>query len=114
MAMRTEDAFPLEAEISLTDLREETSLPVALERFHRLVLRRYGKIMGVVLDQPEWFRLTSRIADLESQVEALEDAALRELVRSRAADADPQPGHPGRYATIFEEAEASAAAQSTH
>ena len=112
--MRTEDAFPLEAEISLTDLREETSLPVALERFHRLVLRRYGKIMGVVLDLPEWYRLTGRIADLESQVEALEDAALRELIRSRAADADPHPGHRGRYSTIFEEAEASAAAQSAH
>jgi hypothetical protein len=112
--MRSENAFPLDAEISLTDLREETSLPAALDRYHRLVLRRYGKILGVVLDQPEWHRLTSRIADLESQVEALEDAALRELVRSRAADADPQPGRAGRYATIFEEAEASAAAQAAH
>ena len=44
MAMRTEDAFPLEAEISLTDLREETSLPVALERFHRLVFDGTGRL----------------------------------------------------------------------
>jgi hypothetical protein len=112
--MRTEDAFPLEAEISLSDLREEARLPDALERFHRVVLRRYGKIMGVLLAQPEWIRLTARIADLESQVAAYEDDALRALVRARGAEADPQPGYPDRYADLFEEAEASVAAERTH
>jgi hypothetical protein len=112
--MPTEDAFPLEAEITLSDLREEARLTGALERFHRVVLRRYGKIMGVLLTQPEWIRLTARITDLESQVAAYEDDALRTLVRERGAEADPQPGHRGRYADLFEKAEASVAAEQTH
>jgi hypothetical protein len=103
--MPTENGFQLEAEISLSDLREEARLPDALERFHRVVLRRYGKVVGILLDQPEWIRLTDRLADLESQVAAYEDDALRAMVRLREADADPRPGHSGRYAKIFEEAE---------
>jgi hypothetical protein len=54
------------------------------------------------------------LGDLESQVAAYEDDALRALVRVRGTDADPQPGYPGRFEDVFEEAEASVAAERTH
>jgi polyhydroxyalkanoate synthesis regulator phasin len=101
-----EDAIPLEAEITVSQLREEETLGRALERYHRVRLRRYSDVVGVVVDASEWHRLTSLIATLEQQVADLEEANLRALVARRAERAHFERGEPGRTAAILDEVEA--------
>jgi hypothetical protein len=103
--MVREDAIPLGAEITVSQLREEETLGRALSRYHRVRLRRYSDVVGVVVDTGEWHRLTSLIAALEQRVEELEEASLRALVARRAQQAAFEPGTPGRTAAIFDEVE---------
>jgi RNA:NAD 2'-phosphotransferase (TPT1/KptA family) len=107
--MVREDAIPLGAEITVSQLREEETLGRALERYHRVRLRRYSDVVGVIVDTGEWNRLTSLIAALEQRIEDLEESNLRALVARRAEQARFEPGAPGRTAALFEQAEAEAA-----
>lgn len=104
--MRREDAIPLGAEITVSQLREEETLGRILEQYHRVRLRRYSDVVGVVVDAGEWGRLTSLISTLEQRVEELEEASLRALVSQRARDAHFEPGAAGRTAAILDEVEA--------
>jgi hypothetical protein len=91
------------AEITVSQLREEETLGLALEQHHRVRLRRDSDIVGVVVDIEEWHRLTSLIAMLERRVEELEEANLRALVSRRAERGSFEPGKPGRGATLLDE-----------
>ena len=108
VGMGREDAIPLGAEITVSQLREEETLGRFLEQYHRVRLRRYSDVVGVVVDAGEWGRLTSLISTLEQRVEELEEASLRALVSQRARDAHFEPGVPGRTAAILDEVEAEA------
>jgi hypothetical protein len=107
--MVREDAIPLGAEITVSQLREEETLGRVLAQYHRVRLRRYSDVVGVVVDTGEWHRLTSLIATLEQRVEDLEESNLRALVALRAEQAHFERGAPGRTAAIFDEAETSVA-----
>lgn len=104
--MAREDAIPLEAEITVSQLREEDTLGRTLERYHRVRLRRYSDVVGVVVDTDEWRRLTSLIETLEQRIEEFEEGALRALVAARAQQARFEAGSPERVAAIFDEVEA--------
>jgi hypothetical protein len=106
---RTEDAIPLEAELTVSQLRDEKAVGAKLRRWHRVRVRRYGEVLGVLLDRTEWRRLTSRLAQLESQIADYEEAGQRALVRKRA-EGNFEAGKPGRAEAIFDEAEAAVAA----
>lgn len=108
---RTEDAIPLEAELTLSELRDEKIVGSKLREFHRVRIRRYREIVGVLLDRTEWQRLIARIVTLEDQVAEFEEAALRALVAKRARGSF-EAGSPGRAETIFDEADAALAARS--
>lgn len=107
---RTEDAIPLEAELTLSELRDEKVVGSKLRQFHRVRIRRYRDIVGVLLDRSEWQRLTTRLASLEDRVAEYEEAGLRALVAKRTAGRF-EPGAPGRAAGIFDEADAALAAR---
>lgn len=104
--MVREDAIPLGAEITVSQLREEETLGRALEQYHRVRVRRYSDVVGVIVDTGEWNRLTSLIATLEQRVEDLEESNLRALVARRAEQAHFERGAPGRTAAILDEVEA--------
>ena len=105
---RTEDAIPLEAELTLSELRDEKLVGSKLGEFHRVRIRRYREIVGVLLDRTEWQRLTTRLATLEDEIAELEEAGLRALVAERAAGPF-EAGSPGRAESIFDEADRAVA-----
>ena len=111
--MLREDAIPLGAEISVSQLREEETLGRLLERFHRVQLRRYSDVVGVVVDAGEWRRLTSLIATLEQRVEELEEGSLRALVARRAQESHFEAGTSGRTTAILNEVEAEVVGDGT-
>lgn len=103
--MVREDAIPLGAEISVSQLREEDTLTRVLAQYHRVRLRRYSDVVGVVVDAGEWQRLTSLIETLARRVDELEEDRLRALVARRAQEARFEPGAPGSAAFILDEVE---------
>lgn len=111
--MLREDAIPLGAEITVSQLREEETLGRLLGQYHRVQLRRYSDVVGVVVDTGEWRRLTLLIATLEQRVEELEEGALRALVARRAQEAHFEPGTSGRATAVFDEIETDVAGDGT-
>jgi hypothetical protein len=97
------DQFPLEAEISLSELRSEETLTSRLQTFHRLRVRRRSDFVGVFLDVGEWQRLVSHVSQLEAELELHEDEAARAIVALRAPGAAVEPGSPSRIAEIDRE-----------
>ena len=82
------DGFELDADISISELRQEELLDQRLRAHHRLRLRRRNDILGVVVEAGAWRALTSYIRDLEAQVEHYEDRAVNEIIAQRAPDAE--------------------------
>ncbi len=103
--MRALDQFPLEAEISLTEFRSETTVTGRLRAYHRLRVRRRGDLVGVFLDVDEWQRLVQYVGQLEAESERREDDAARAIVAARAPDAVFEPGSANQVEEIDREFE---------
>jgi PHD/YefM family antitoxin component YafN of YafNO toxin-antitoxin module len=88
------DHFPLEAEISLTELRSESTLTSRLRSHHRLRIRRRNEVVGVLLDLAEWRRLVETVAALESEADRREEAAVASLIAARLPHAVFEAGSP--------------------
>lgn len=103
--MASVDQFPLQAEITLSEVRSEETLTSRLSQFHRLRLRRRSELVGVLLDVAEWTALVRHIGRLEAEAELREDEAVRALIADRAPHAAFEAGSPERAAEIFDEAD---------
>jgi len=81
------DGFALDADITLSELRQEDVLDARLRTFHRLRLRRRNELVGVVVDAESWRQIEAYVRQLEERIEHLEDATARAVITSRAPDA---------------------------
>jgi hypothetical protein len=81
------DGFPLDADITLSELRHEETLSERLRAFHRLRLRRRNDVVGVILDANEWRTLEEYVRSLEQRLEHYEDQAVRAIISERAPHA---------------------------
>jgi hypothetical protein len=78
------DGFALDADITLSELREENTLRDRLLEYHRLRLRRRSDVIGVVVDAEEWRALEEHVRSLERRLERYEDQAVRAIISERA------------------------------
>jgi hypothetical protein len=88
------DGFDLDADISVSELRQEDVLGERLGAHRRLRLRRRNDILGVVVSADEWRAHTDYVRDLEARVERHEDDAVRALISERAPHAQFVPATP--------------------
>jgi hypothetical protein len=79
--------FKLDADITVSELRQEDVLDERLHAHHRLRLRRRNDVLGVVVEADAWRAIAAYVSELEAQIERLEDSAVRELISRRAPDA---------------------------
>ena len=99
------DGFPLDADISLAEVRSEPILNSRLQTHHCLRLRRRNEVIGVLVDRAAWDQLVSYVRHLEHEADRREDEAVGALVAERSPKAAFEPGTPERAADIFEEAD---------
>jgi hypothetical protein len=90
----TLDQFPLEAEVTLTELRSEEKLTKRLRAHHRLRVRRRNDLVGVLLDIDEWHQLVHYVAKLEAEAQLREDETARAIIATRAPRAVFAEGSP--------------------
>ncbi|HEY5146661.1 MAG TPA: hypothetical protein VII82_07825 [Polyangiaceae bacterium] len=81
------DGFPLDADITVSELRKEDVLAERLHIHHGLRLRRRNDVLGVVIEAEAWRAHTAYVHDLEAQIERHEDQAVRDLIARRTQDA---------------------------
>lgn len=81
--------FPLGADITLTEFRDEGLVDARLAEFHRLQVRRRNSVVGVLIDADEWRAVVHYITGLERELETLEDQRARALIEGREAQANP-------------------------
>ena len=81
------DGFPLDAEITISELRQEELLGERLHTFGHLRLRRRNALLGVLVEAGEWRALEEYVHGLEQQLERHEDQAVREIIAQRAPNA---------------------------
>ena len=98
------DQFPLDAEISLSEVRSEQTLTERLHAFHRLRIRRRSDLIGVLLDRNAWNELVTYVHRLEAEADRHEDDAARRLITKRMPHAEFEPGSTERAIDIFTEA----------
>lgn len=79
--------FALDADITVSELREEDILNERLGAFHYLRLRRRNEVLGVVVEAGVWRLLVARLSALEQQLERYEDQAVRAIIADRAPGA---------------------------
>ncbi len=93
--------FALDADITVSELRHEEILDERLRKHGALRVRRRNDVLGVLLGAEEWRGMIKRIEELEAEVEALEDAACRQIVAERLSpDVEFLPGSPEGVAEI--------------
>lgn len=81
------DGFGLDADISVSELRQEELLDERLHTHNRLRLRRRNDVLGVIVTVETWRDLAAYVRELESQIEHHEDLALHALIEQRSAGA---------------------------
>ena len=81
------DEFNLDADISISELRQDDLLDERLRTFHRLRLRRRNDVLAVVVQADTWRTLATHVRNLEAQLERYEDAEALALVQARSPDA---------------------------
>jgi hypothetical protein len=79
------DDFNLDADISVSELRQDDVLDARLRTFHRLRLRRRNDVLAVVVQADTWRTLAAHVRNLEAQLERFEDAEALALVRERSS-----------------------------
>ncbi len=82
--MPLRDGFDLDADITVSELRQEELLDERLHVHHQLRLRRRNEVLGVVVAADHWRELAAYVRQLEAQVERHEDEAVRRLIAQRA------------------------------
>lgn len=82
--MATFNGFPLDAEITVSELRQEELLGERLHAFRRLRLRRRNALLGVLVEASEWRALEAYVHGLEEQLERYEDQSVRAIITQRA------------------------------
>lgn len=81
------DGFNMDADITVSELRQEEVLGERLHAHHRLRLRRRNDVLGVIVEAAEWRALSAYVQDLEAQVQRYEDQAVRSLIAQRTPGA---------------------------
>jgi hypothetical protein len=99
------DQFPIDAEISLSEVRSEQTLTDRLHAFHRLRVRRRSDVVGILLDRDAWDELVTYVHRLEAEADRREDDAVRRIITERLPHAEFEPGSAERAADIFAEAD---------
>jgi len=83
--------FELDANISLSELRNEKELTERLGHFHKLRVQRRGDTVGVLISRDEWQDIAEAIKQYESLLEEAEDAVVKRIIDERA-DGEPKSG----------------------
>jgi PHD/YefM family antitoxin component YafN of YafNO toxin-antitoxin module len=90
--MDTLDTFGLDADISVSELRQEDVLDARLQQHHRLRVRRRNDVVGVLVEAEEWRTISAYVRELRQQldraVDELEDAAVRRILAERIPDGE--------------------------
>ncbi|HTU71522.1 MAG TPA: hypothetical protein VMF11_14565 [Candidatus Baltobacteraceae bacterium] len=86
--------FDLDADITLSELREEDTLRKRLEAHHRLRVRRRSDVIGVLVDAHAWRAIESHLRELEQVIERYEEQAAHTIVADRAPNANFVPVTP--------------------
>lgn len=81
------DGFNMDADITVSELRQEELLGERLHTHHRLRLRRRNDVLGVIVEADAWRALSAYVKDLEAQVQRLEDHVAGNLIAQRAPGA---------------------------
>ena len=81
------DDFHLDADITVSELRQEDVLDQRLRAFHRLRVRRRNDVLGVLVEAESWRAIAAYVHDLERQLERHEDEAARRVISQRLDDA---------------------------
>jgi PHD/YefM family antitoxin component YafN of YafNO toxin-antitoxin module len=79
--------FDLDADISVTELRNEEALTQRLHDHDALRLRRRNEVLGVVVSAEKWRRITQALEAYEATIEEHEEEAVRSLIAARASSA---------------------------
>ncbi len=96
------DDFHMDADITVSELRQEDVLAERLHAFHRLRVRRRNDVLGVLVEADAWRAISAYVRDLEEQVERHEDEAVRQIIAQRS-DAQFEPATPDVIAEIERE-----------
>ena len=76
--------FELDANISLSELRNEKELTDRLGHFHKLRVQRRGDTLGVLISRDEWQEIAEAITQYEALLEEAEDAIVKRIIDERA------------------------------
>jgi len=97
------DDFHLDADITVSELRQEDVLDERLRAFHRLRVRRRNDILGVLVEADAWREISAYVRDLEQQLEQHEGEAVRQLLAIRLSGAEFIAATPEAIADIDRE-----------
>jgi PHD/YefM family antitoxin component YafN of YafNO toxin-antitoxin module len=76
--------FELNADVSVSDLRNEKVWSERLDHLRKLRILRRGNTLGVLVSLDEWETISSAIAQYEAALEDAEDAIVKRLIDERA------------------------------
>lgn len=79
---------PVDAQLSVSDLRGEAVVKERLEVFHRVRIQRHKDVLGVLVDAEAWRAIVAHVQALETHIERLEGQAVRAIIEERAPRED--------------------------
>ena len=79
--------FDLDAEIGMSELRNEETLTERLHEHPALRLRRRNEMLAVLVTPERWRKILQTIRDLEDAVDRYEQAVVQGVIAERAAKA---------------------------
>jgi hypothetical protein len=79
--------FDLDAEIGMSELRNEETLTERLHEHPALRLRRRNDLLAVLVTPERWGDILQTIRDLEDAVDCYEQAAVQDVIAERAVKA---------------------------
>jgi hypothetical protein len=97
------DDFKLDADITVSELRQEEILEERLRSFRRLRVRRRNDVFAILVGADEWRTLAAYVRDLEAQLERHEGEAVRQILAERLRDAEFVAATPDVIADIDRE-----------
>jgi hypothetical protein len=97
------DDFHLDADITVSELRQEDVLDERLHAFHRLRVRRRNDVLGVLVEADAWRAMSAYVRDLEAQLERHESESVRRILAQRLDGAEFVPATPDAIADIDRE-----------
>jgi hypothetical protein len=97
------DDFHLDADITVSELRQEDVLDERLRSHHRLRVRRRNDVLGVLVAADEWRTISAYVRGLEAALERHEGDVVRQILAERSSDAEFVAATPDVIAEIDRE-----------